>query len=354
MKMNKIINDPDLMVEEMLEGYLFLHGDRFDEIPGIPKSLRKRKMQPKVTILIGGGAGNEPWCLGYVGDGLADVMVSGNVYAAPPAKLLLDAARAVYHEQGILFIGTNHMGDVLNFELVGELAALEGIKTACVFVNDDVASDREDPSNRRGIAGVALAVKIAGAAAELGLSLEEVAAVTQHALDRLHTVSVTTSPGYMPANGKAMCELPAGTVEYGMGFNGEPGFLQEQLPTADRMVERMLDVIVADCAQRERLAVLVNGFGFMTILEQYIVVKAIKDYGRSRGIDFFHVVRDELFCPQGSGGFSVTVLEVDDRLAPFYWHRADSPLFRWEPQARDGKRAEDIPMKTATIREQQL
>lgn len=340
MKMNKIINDPDRMVEEMLEGYLFLHGDQFDEIPGISKSLRKRKMQPKVTILIGGGAGNEPWCLGYVGDGLADVMVSGNVYAAPPAKLLLDAARAVYHEQGILFIGTNHMGDVLNFELVGELAGLEGIRTACVFVNDDVASDREDAANRRGIAGVALAVKIAGAAAELGLSLEEVAAVTEHALKRLHTVSVTTSSGYMPANGRAMCELPEGMVEYGMGFNGEPGYLREPLPSAEKMVASMLDVIMADCGQRDGLAVLVNGFGFTTLLEQYIVVKAVRDYGRRHGIGFAHVVRDELFCPQGSGGFSLSVLELDDRLMPFYRQRAASPLYRWEEQTggiKDGQ-----------------
>jgi len=189
MKMNKIINESDEMIQDMLEGYLYLYADLYERVPGTSGGMIKKQPQKKVSVLIGGGGGNEPWCLGYVGQGLADGMVSGNVYTAPPAKAILDVSKAVYNQKGILYVGTNHMGDVLNFELVGELAELDNIHTKCVFVNDDIASDPRVKENRRGIAGIALAVKIAGAASELGMDLSEIARITQKAIDAVRTVS---------------------------------------------------------------------------------------------------------------------------------------------------------------------
>lgn len=327
--MNKIINHPDEMIRDMLKGYLFLHGHLFQRVPGTVGGMMKRNMPQKVAVVIGGGGGNEPWCLGYVGRGLADAMCSGNVYAAPPAKSVLDVSKAIYHEKGILYVGTNHMGDVLNFELVGELAELDHIRTRCVFVNDDIASDREDRSNRRGVAGIALAVNIAGAASEMGLDLQQCAAVTQRAIDGIRTLSVTTSPGYMPANGKAMCEMEDGMIEYGMGFNGEPGIRKEPLGTAAHIVETMMDMLLEDIGyQGKPLAVLLNGFGFTTVLEMYIVMKEISAYAKKHQVDIYHADTMNVFCPQGTGGFSISLMELGNDMKPYYDYGADSPLFQ--------------------------
>jgi len=331
MKMNKIINDPDDMIRDMLDGYLYLHGDLYTRVQGTMGGMIKRNLEEKVTILIGGGGGNEPWCLGYVGDGLADGMVSGNVYAAPPAKAVLDVSKEIYHQKGILYIGTNHMGDVLNFELVGELAELENIHTRCVFVNDDIASNLEEPKERRGIAGIALAVKIAGAATELGLDLEETACITQKAIDSIRTLSVTTSPGYMPANGKAMFEMPEGLIEYGMGFNGEPGILRENLRTAKEIVTSMMEMLIKSLDyQGEDLGVFLNGFGFTSIIELHIVMKEIKQYAERKGLHIYHADLQNAFCPQGMGGFSISLMKINEELKLYYNHEAESPLYKWK------------------------
>lgn len=330
--MNKIINEPDNILSDMLEGYLFLHEDRYVHVPETPGGIRKREMKEKVSVVIGGGAGNEPWCLGYVGEGLADAVASGNVYTAPPAKSILDVSKAVYNKKGILYIGTNHMGDVLNFELVGELAELDNIHTKCVFVNDDIASDIECKENRRGVAGIALAVKIAGAASEKMLNLEETARIAQKAIDNIRTISVTTSAGYMPANGKAMFEMPDGVVEYGMGFNGEPGILREPITSARHIAGVMMDMLMKDIEYKsgEKVAVLLNGYGFTTLLELCIVMKEIKDYAKEKGIVIYHGDMREVFCPQGTGGFSISVMKVDKELKPYYDYGADSPLYKRE------------------------
>ena len=332
MKMNKIINDPDNIIPDMLEGYLYLYEDQYERVPGTMGGLIKKHPKEKVSVLIGGGGGNEPWCLGYIGEGLADGMSSGNVYAAPPAKSILDVSEAVYHEKGILYVGTNHMGDVLNFELVGELAELDHIRTRCVFINDDIASDPQDKENRRGVAGIALAVKMAGAASELGLDLDETARITQKAIDNIRTLSVTTSPGYMPANGKAMCEMEEGMIEYGMGFNGEPGILKEKLGTAEHIVTTMMDMLMKDlgAGEDEPIAILLNGFGFTAVLELCIVMKEIKAYTQKHHIQVYHADMMNVFCPQGTGGFSISVMKLDEELKPYYDYKADSPLYKRE------------------------
>lgn len=329
MKMNKIINAPELMVSEMLEGYLFMHGNLFEKVPNTFCAMAKRDIKKKVNIVIGGGAGNEPWCLGFVGEGLADAMAGGHVYTAPPAKSVLEVSRYIYHDKGILYIGTNHAGDRLNFELVGELALLEGIQTKAVFVKDDIASDPENISQRRGIAGIALAVKIAGAASEFGLDLQGVTTLTQKAISDIRTLGVTTSPGYMPANGKAMCEMEEGYIEYGMGFNGEPGMRKEKIKSAKEIVRDMMELLLEDMDyKQEELAILLNGYGFTSTLELCIVVKEISEYAKRHHIRIYHIDMMNVFCPQGTGGFSISLLKLDEELKPYYRYKAESPLYK--------------------------
>lgn len=327
--MNKIINSPENMVQDMLEGYLAAYSDMYMKIPGT-NALMMKKQKEKVSVIVGGGAGNEPWVIGYVGKGLADGAALGNVYTAPPARSILNLCKAVYNKKGVIFVSTNHAGDVLNFELVGELAELEGIKTRCTFISDDISGpEGESKSDRRGVAGIALAVKMAGAAADLGLDLDEVVRIVEKTNDNLRTLSVTTSPGYMPGSGKAMFEMEEGTIEYGMGFNGEPGILKTPIRPAADIVKNIMDRLLADIGDLEGkpLGVLLNGFGFTSILELCIVNKEIKRYLDEKGVRIHNMDIKNAFCPQGTGGFSVSILKLDDELIPYFDYDAYSPFF---------------------------
>lgn len=328
--MNKIINRPEDIVTEMIGGYVATRPDMFETLPKYKGILLKDKKQ-KVSIVTGGGAGNEPWIIGYVGKGLADGAALGNVYIAPPSKAILNVTRSVYHDRGVIYICTNHAGDVLNFELVGELAELEGIQTRCVFVTDDITSaPLENQDERRGVAGVALVMKVAGAACDSGLDLDEAVRVIQKANRNTFTFSVTTSPGYLPAGGKAMCEMPEGYIEYGMGFNGEPGVLRTELKPADEIADTMLKYLLEGSSIRtgDKIAMMVNGFGFTSPLELCIVNNRLTQKLKEKGIVLHDAFIDTLFCPQGTGGFSVSLLKLDEELIPYYDAPAYSPFFK--------------------------
>ncbi|WP_444659054.1 dihydroxyacetone kinase subunit DhaK [Caproiciproducens sp. R2] len=327
--MNKIINQPEQMIEQMLEGYIATCPDLLEALPRSKGILTKRK-KDKVSIVTGGGSGNEPWIIGYVGEGLADGAALGNVYIAPPARAILNVTKAVSHEKGVIYICTNHAGDVLNFELVGELAEMDGIRTRCVFVADDITSaPRERQSERRGVAGIAMVMKVAGAACDAGLELDDAVRVIQKANRNTFTFSVTTSPGYLPS-GKAMCELPDGFIEYGMGFNGEPGVLRTELKPADEIADTMLKYLLDDggISGGDEIAVMVNGFGFTSLLELSIVTRRAAESLREKGIVLHDIFIDTLFQPQGTGGFSISILKLDEELKPYYDAPAYSPFFK--------------------------
>lgn len=328
--MNKIVNSPDNLVKEMLEGYLCANPDLFKRVPNTNGLIMKEK-KDKVAIVIGGGAGNEPWNIGYVGHGLADGVALGNVYAAPPARAIINVTKAVNNSKGVLFLATNHAGDVLNFELVGELLQLENIKTRCVFISDDISSaPLEDISERRGIAGIAIALKIAGAAADAGLNLEEVARVAKHANDNIRTLSVTTSPGYMPGTGEAMFEMEEGTIGFGMGFNGEPGIMNMKLQKADKIADIMMERLLEDIrvVNNDEIAVFINGFGFTGLMELCIVNRRIKEILDLKMVKTHDMFIDTLFAPQGTGGFSISLVKLDDELKKYYDFPAYSPFYR--------------------------
>lgn len=328
--MNKIVNDPQEMIREMTEGYLETCGGLLKAAADGKGILRSDRLQ-KVSLVTGGGSGNEPWILGYVGKGLADGAALGNVYIAPAARSVLHVTREVYHDRGVIYLCTNHAGDVLNFELVGELAQLEGIETRCVFVSDDVSSaplDKRD--ERRGVAGIALVMKVAGAACEAGLPLDEAYRVIQKANRNTFTFGVTTSTGYLPS-GAAMCELPDGQIEYGMGFNGEPGVLRTPLKSADEIADTVLSYLLKGSSLKagDELAVMLNGYGFTSLLELCIVNRRVTRVLREKGFRLHDSFVGSLFSLQGTGGFSVSLLKLDDELRPYYDAPAYSPFFRF-------------------------
>lgn len=332
--MNKLINRPEELIEEMLEGYLMMYGRDYGlkRLSGVTGLVYQRQ-RPKVSIVIAGGAGNEPWVMGFVGQGLADGAALGAVYTAPPAKAILKVTEAVYHQQGVLFLSTNHTGDVLNFGLVSELAELKGIRTKRVFVGDDVASaDKAHQADRRGVAGIALVVKLAGAACDAGYSLEEVYRVAEQVASQVGTYSVTTSSGYMPGSGRAMFELPSGEIEFGMGFNGEPGDLRTPLLTADEIAERVVARLLKEVVigPKEKVVAMINGFGFTSLLELCIVARKVGQLLADASVVVHDLFVDHLFMPQGTGGFSLTLLPVEDELISLYDAPAKAPYFKRE------------------------
>lgn len=328
--MNKLINKPESIAAEMLDGYLSVYPGLYKRIPekaGKYLGFAVKNVQDRVSVVIGGGSGNEPWVLGYVGEGLADAAVLGQVYAAPPAKALLAVTKSIEHAKGVVFVAANHSGDVLNFELACELAAMEGIQCDCVFAADDVTSDsHENRKNRRGVAGVTLAVKIAGAAASAGLCFSEVMRITKKAVENLYTCGVTTSSGYTPIDGTAMCDLQSGEIAYGMGFNGESGVLQTALPSADEVACTLLNFLFDEVGTGDEVAVMINGFGFTSRLELCIVSRKIRQLLENEKITVYDMFIDEMFCPQGTGGLSVSILKLDKELKEYYNKPAYSPF----------------------------
>lgn len=328
--MNKLINQTEQIAAEMLEGYLALNPERYCQVPGV-MGIKNINDLDKVSVVIAGGAGNEPWVLGFVGKGLADGAALGHVYTAPPSRTVLEVTRAVPNKKGVLFIAANHTGDVLNFELVRELVELEGIQSYCVYVSDDISSaPLDEKENRRGVAGISLVVKIAGAASLEGYSLEEMKRVVEKASNNTRTFGVTTSPGYMPGSGAAMCDLPEGFVEYGMGFNGEPGIERVKLSSADTVTEKLMNKLLKEIPAGAEAAFMINSYGFTSILELCIVSRKVIAMAAGKGIDNVHTFMDSLFSPQGTGGFSVSALILDQELKNLYLKPCDSPLFRFK------------------------
>jgi phosphoenolpyruvate---glycerone phosphotransferase subunit DhaK len=221
----KIINGADAFVDEMLEGILAAHPDQL-RTAGDPRAIVRAKapIQGKVGIATGGGSGHLPVFMGYVGEGLADGAAIGNVFASPSAEQMLEVTRAVDGGAGVLYLYGNYGGDTMNFDLAAELADAEGIRVETVLGADDVASaPRGDEARRRGIAGIFLLYKVAGARAAEGATLEEVQAVAARAGDNIRSMGVALSPCIVPAAGRPTFELPAGEMEIGMGSTASRG-----------------------------------------------------------------------------------------------------------------------------------
>lgn len=327
--MKKLLNHPKNIVSQMTEGYLRAFGGMYERIPG-RNCLVLREKREKVSIVTGGGSGGEPWAIGMAGIGMADGTAVGNVFAAPSALAVLEVCKAVYHEQGVLLITGNHSGDVLNFELVGELALIDhGIRCSTMFVTDDISTSPKDKkAERRGIAGICMVIEIAAAAASDGLSLEEVTRVAQKANENLSTLAVTLAAGTMPVTGDPMGYVAENEVHFGMGFNGEPGFRVEQMCSADEIVDILMENLSDDLNLQvgDEVSVLINGLGSTGLMEQLIVCRRALEYLEEKGVAVFDTDISEKFRVQETSGLSISLMKMDDELKRYYAKPAYSPI----------------------------
>jgi phosphoenolpyruvate---glycerone phosphotransferase subunit DhaK len=317
--MKKFMNKPEHVVSEMLEGLLLAHPELLKTAENNPKNLVRKDapVQNKVAVISGGGSGHLPLFLGYIGKGMLDGVAVGEIFASPSSKQILDVTKAVNGGKGVLYLYGNYGGDVMNFDMAGEMAEMEGIETATVIGTDDVASmPKGQESQRRGVAGLFFLYKIAAAKAEEGASLEEVVEVTKRANDYVRTMGVALSPCTLPEVGKPNFTIEEGQMEIGMGIHGEPGYYKGDIQTADEVAETLVSKISSDLSLEEgnEVSVLVNGLGATPLEELYIIFRKVSNIFKEKKISIHKVYIGEYATSLEMAGLSVSVMKLDDEL----------------------------------------
>jgi dihydroxyacetone kinase-like protein len=276
----------------------------------------------KVALLVGGGSGHEPIYHGLVGSNMADGAACGDIFAAPPPNIVLEATQAVDRGKGVLYLYGNYAGDVMNFDMGAELADDEDIRVETVLIWDDVASaPPERKEDRRGIAGLVLIVKIAGAAASTVDSLDELVRVTTKARDNTRSVGVAVAAGSIPATGEPTFDLAEGMMGVGMGIHGEKGVRVDPLCTADEMAPQLLDIVFGDDLEfgdGDEVILFINSLGATTQMELLILNRALKPLLAAKGIKVYDTVIGDIVTCQEMAGLSVSLLKLDDELKK-YW-----------------------------------
>ena len=316
--MKKIINDPERVVSEMLAG-IEISDSSLKYIPGFEVIARREPNKEKVAIISGGGSGHEPAHAGYVGLGMLDAAVAGNVFASPSPDRILEAIHQVGGDKGILMVIKNYSGDIMNFSMAAELAEMEGYKVMSVVTRDDVAVPESTYSTgRRGIAGTVFVHKIAGAAAEAGRSLEEVRDVAQKVIDNTRSMGMAMSPCILPGVGKPGFVLADDEIEVGMGIHGEPGVERTSVKTSKELAEKLCGHILADMDfSGSDCAVMVNGLGGTPLMELYILTNDVNALLREKGINPVRWYVGNYMTSLEMSGCSVSLLRLDDEMKAY-------------------------------------
>ena len=330
--MKKIINSPEKFVDETLEGIVAAYPEQVQLSPENSRVLLSTRPAPerKVSVVTAGGSGHLPVFLGYVGTGMLDGCAVGNVFASPSASAMATMIRAVDKGAGVLCLYGNYGGDVMNLNLACEDVEFDDIQTRIVLVKDDVASSpKETAEKRRGVAGMVLAFKVAGAAADKGLSLDEVAAAAQKALANIRTMGVALSSCTVPEVGHPTFSVGENEIEIGMGIHGEPGIEVRKMMTADEIAALLLENILKDMpvAQGEEVCVMVNGLGATPLEEQFIVYRKLHQLLKEQGISVFMPHIGEFATSMEMAGLSVTIMRLDEQLKELLKMPASTPFY---------------------------
>ncbi|MCG8359754.1 MAG: dihydroxyacetone kinase subunit DhaK [Kiloniellales bacterium] len=331
--MKKLLNDPNDAVDEMVEGIVAAHPQYLRQLDSHPRAVVRADapVQGKVGILIGGGSGHEPTFIGYVGKGLADAVAVGNVFASPPPDPAYEASKAIDGGAGVVYLYGNYAGDVMNFDMAAEMCAMDDIAVETVLVTDDVASaPRAEREKRRGVAGDVFVFKCAGAAADLLYDQAAVVRTAHKANDACLTMGVALESCSLPQTGEPTFSLGPDEMEIGLGIHGEPGVRRGRLESADAVIDNMLDMIFAEMplGAEDSVAVLVNGLGSTTLMEQYVAFRRVHQRLTERGTRMHSRLIGSYCTSLEMGGLSVTLLQLDDELTRLIDHPADCVMFR--------------------------
>ena len=320
--MKKILNNPVDYVDETLAGLIAAHPE-FYRLYGETGRVVARATpgtKGKVGIVSGGGSGHLPVFTGYVGHGLLDACAIGDVFASPSADHMADAIRAADQGAGVLRLYGNYGGDIMNFDMAGDLVEFDDITCTTVMLADDVASAKPaEAEKRRGVAGMVYAFKIAGAAAEAGHDLATVTAVAQKAADSCRSIGAALSSCTVPQAGKPTFQIGDDEMEMGMGIHGEPGVWRGKLQPADAIANEMIDRLLADMplAKGDRVSVLVNSLGATPPEELYILYRVVKARLEATGATIVMPLVGRYATSMEMAGVSFTLIKLDAQLEGF-------------------------------------
>jgi dihydroxyacetone kinase-like protein len=315
--MQRILNNPDDVVDEMLRGFVKVHRDMVTTTDN-PRVIKRADMPSgHVGVVTGGGSGHKPAFIGYVGRNLVDAAAVGEIFSSPTAGAFLDAFRAANQGKGVACLYGNYSGDNMNVKMAIKMAQKEGIEVKTVVANDDVPSaPRDQREKRRGVAGEILMWKAGGAKAAAGGSLEEVIAAAQKAIDSTRSIGIGITPCTLPAVGHPNFQIQEGTMEVGIGHHGEPGMEVCPIETAAQMARRMVKVVLPDLpfAPGDEAVVLVSGLGATPVMELYVLYDEIEKLITAEGIRIHRGYAGNYFTSLEMMGATLTVMKLDAEL----------------------------------------
>ena len=315
--MKKIINDKDKIISQMLNGLQKANEDKVKINEELKIVYRKDlPIKGKVGLISGGGSGHEPAHAGYVGDGMLDCAICGEIFTSPTPDQVLEAIKLADSGQGVFMVIKNYTGDVMNFEMAKDMAEMEGINVDYIIVNDDVAvEDSTYTTGRRGIAGTIFVHKVLGAMARSGKSLEEMKAMAEKIVKNIKSMGMATKACINPISGKESFDLSEEDMEIGVGIHGEPGVKQEKIKTADEISKELLDHILEDFENLDGdFVLMVNGMGQTTEMELFIVNNFASDYLKEKNINIKKTFLGNYMTSMDMAGFSLTLFKVDDEI----------------------------------------
>ena len=313
--MKKIINKPENIVTEMLDGLAYVHNDLVHRVEGFDIIARNEQVAGQVGLISGGGSGHEPAHAGFVGDGMLSAAIAGAVFTSPTPDQILEAIKEADQGAGVFMVVKNYSGDIMNFEMAQELAEMEGIEVASVVVDDDIAVENSlYTQGRRGVAGTIFVHKILGHAAREGKSLPEIKDLADKIVPNIHTIGLALSGATVPEVGKPGFVLAEDEIEYGIGIHGEPGYRKESMQPSRQLAEELSGKLLEafEAKAGERYALLINGMGATPLMEQYVFANDVASILGDAGLDVVYRKLGNYMTSIDMAGLSLTLMKIED------------------------------------------
>lgn len=313
--MKKIINKPENVVTEMLDGLAYVHSDLVHRVEGFDIIARNEQAAGQVGLISGGGSGHEPAHAGFVGDGMLSAAIAGAVFTSPTPDQILEAIKEADQGAGVFMVVKNYSGDIMNFEMAQELAEMEGIEVASVVVDDDIAVENSlYTQGRRGVAGTIFVHKILGHAACEGKSLAEIKDLADKIVPNIHTIGLALSGATVPEVGKPGFVLAEDEIEYGIGIHGEPGYRKESMQPSRQLAEELTGKLLEafEAKEGERYALLINGMGATPLMEQYVFANDVASILGDAGLDVAFKKLGNYMTSIDMAGLSLTLMKIED------------------------------------------
>lgn len=313
--MKKIINEPENVVTEMLDGLAYVHSDLVHRVEGFDIIAKNEQSAGQVGLISGGGSGHEPAHAGFVGDGMLSAAIAGAVFTSPTPDQILEAIKEADQGAGVFMVVKNYSGDIMNFEMAQELAEMEGIEVASVVVDDDIAVENSlYTQGRRGVAGTIFVHKILGHVAREGKSLAEIKDLADKIVPNIHTIGLALSGATVPEVGKPGFVLAEDEIEYGIGIHGEPGYRKESMQPSRQLAEELTGKLLEafEAKAGERYALLINGMGATPLMEQYVFANDVASILGDAGLDVVYRKLGNYMTSIDMAGLSLTLMKIED------------------------------------------